>query len=349
MKWLTSMCACVLMGMTTVVLAGAGCRKAQDDAFRGGVPTREAVVLHLPGAPDDGGGTTSATTTTTGSTTAVHSALLGQQADTYTITRDVTAIVNGGTWAVLTLVRTIVDYPATTVGTDSAVWGPYTDALSANTWRLTVTRTQPHEYTWLLEARGKTESNAAFRTIISGDHTAAVDANDDPIEGFGNGTFKIDWDAAATLPTHDTNVGKAAFTYSRLTPTSVVTVDVDFTGIQDQTTKQIFDAVYRYTSTPGQGGSLDYAEDKDNYPTPIGTGPTKEHFTIDSRWNQDGAGRCDLVDSGGDLMTTVAHGSECWDASFASVYRNLEYPDMTGNWGVETACTAFPTASYSSL
>jgi hypothetical protein len=347
MKRLTSMCACALMGMTTVVLAGAGCRKTQDDAFRGGVPTREAVVLHLPGAPDDGGATT--TMSTTGSTTTVHGALLNQQADTYTITRDVTAVVNGGTWAVLTLVRTIVDYPATTVSTDSAVWGPYTDALSANTWRLTVTRTQPHEYAWLLEARGKTETDAAFRTIISGDHTAAVDANDDPIEGFGNGTFTIDWDAAATLPEHDTNVGKAAFTYARLTPTSVVTVNVDFTGIQDQTTKEIFKAEYRYSSTPGQGGSLNYAEDKDNYPGPGPTGTAKEHFTIDSRWNEDGAGRCDLEDSGGDLMTTVAHGSECWSSSFASVYRDLEYPDTMGNWGVETSCTAFPTALYSSL
>jgi hypothetical protein len=349
MKRLTSMCACALMGMTTVVLAGAGCRKTQDDAFRGGVPTREAVVLHLPGAPDDGGGTTTASTST-GSMSAVHSALVGQRADTYTITRDVTAIVNGGTWAVLTLVRTIVGYPATTVATDSAVWGPYTDALSPNTWRLTVNRVQPHEYTWLLEARAKTEANDAFRTIISGDHTAAVDAQDDPIEGFGNGTFKIDWDAAATLPEHDTNVGQAAFTYSRLTPTAVVTVDVDFTGIQDQTTKEIFNAKYRYASTPGQGGSLGYAEDKDNFPGPGPTGTAKEHFTIDSRWTEDGVGRCDFENSGGDLMTTVAHGSECWGANFASVYRNLDYDtNAADNWGAESACAAFPTASYSSL
>jgi hypothetical protein len=337
------------MGMTTLVLAGSGCRKTQDDAFRGGVPTREAVVLHLPGAPDDGGGATTATTTTSASTSTIHSALVGQQADTYTVTRDVTAIVNGGTWAVLTLVRTIVDYPATTVSTDAAVWGPYTDALSPNTWRLSVTRTQPHEYAWLLEARAKTESNDAFRTIISGDHMAAVDAQDDPIEGFGNGTFAIDWDAAATLPEHDTNVGKAAFTYSRLTPTAVVTVAVDFTGIQDQTTKEIFNAVYRYSSAPGQGGSLSYAEDKDNFPGPGPTGTAKEHFTIDSRWTEAGVGRCDFEDQGGDLKT-VAHGSECWDASFASVYRNLDYSSAaTDNWGAETSCTAFPMALYSSL
>lgn len=340
MKRLTSMCA--LVGLTTAVMAGAGCRKTDDEAFRGGVPTREAVVLHLPGAPDDGGGST----TSTGPT---QSALLGEKADTYTVTRTATAIVNGGTWAVLSLMRTIVSYPATSHAVDEAVWGPYTDPLSPNTWRLTVTRVLPHQFHWVFEARGKTEGDATFRTIVSGDHTAAVDAQDDPVEGFGNGMFLIDWDAAATLPEHDTNQGKAAFTYSRLTPDAVVTVDVDFTGIKDQTTGETFNALYRYSSTPGQGGQLGYAEDKDNFPGPGPTGTAKEHFTIHSRWTEDGVGRCDLEDQGGDLMSTVGHGSECWDSSFASVYRYLDFPDALGNWGAESACMAFPAASYASL
>jgi hypothetical protein len=345
MKRPTSMC--VMVGLMTALVAGAGCRKSDDDAFRGGVPTREAVVLHLPGAPDDGGG---ATTATGGSTAAVHSTLLGQTADTYNVTRAATELVNGGTWAVLTLVRTIVSYPATSHGVDSAVWGPWTDTdpLSGNTWRLTVTRVASHEFQWLFEARGKHEDDAAFRTIISGDHTAAVDAQGDPIEGFGNGTFLIDWDEAAMLPTHDTNVGKASFTYARLTPTASVTVNVSFTGIKDSA-GEIFNAVYQYAQTPGQGGQLAYAEDKDNYPGPGPTGTAKEHFTILSRWTEDGTGRCDLEDQGGDLMTTVAHGSECWNDTFASVYRYLEYPDAQGNWGAESACTAFPTASYANL
>ena len=82
MKRLTSMCA--LVGLASV-LAGTGCRKADDDAFRGGIPTREAVSLHVAGAPADG---------TSGATTG---ALLGEKAGTYEVTRAVTAIVNGGT------------------------------------------------------------------------------------------------------------------------------------------------------------------------------------------------------------------------------------------------------------
>jgi hypothetical protein len=327
---------CALVGLVTV-LAGVGCRKADDDAFRAGVPTREAVSLHVAGAPVDG------------TNPAMAGALLGQKADTYTATRLVTAVVNGGTWAVLTLVKTVVSFPATTVSTDSAVWGPYHDALSPNSWRLTVTRLQPHVFAWVFEGKDKKKGDDAFLQIISGTHTAAVDAMGDPIEGFGSGTFTIYWDAAAMLPEHDRNVGVAKFTYARLTLDATVSVDVDFAGIQDQTTKEIFDAKYRYTSTPNHGGELRYAEDKDNVPGPGPTGTQKEHFTIESRWTEDGVGRCDVEDSGGDLGTTVAHASECWNDTFDSVYRYLEYPDAQGNWGAESACTAFPTAEYSGL
>jgi len=334
MKRLTSMCA--LVGVVTV-LAGAGCRKTDDEAFRAGVPTREAVSLHVAGAPTDG---------SSGATTG---ALLGEKAGTYEVTRLVTAVVNGGTWAVLTLVKTIVSFPATSLEQDTAVWGPYHDALSLNTWKLMVTRQGPHDFQWVFEGKDKDKGDDAYLTIISGTHSAAVDPMGDPMEGFGSGTFTIDWDKAAMLPDHDDNVGVAKFTYARLTSDAMVSVDVDFTGIQDKTTKEIFNAEYRYTSTPGQGGELRYAEDKDNFPGPGPTGSMKEHFTIESRWTDDGVGRCDLEDSGGDLGTTVAHGSECWDARFDSQYRDLDHPDALGNWGAESACTAFPTAEYSNL
>jgi hypothetical protein len=334
MKRLISMCA--LVG-AMAVLAGTGCRKTDDEAFRAGVPTREAVSLQVPGAPADG---------TSGATTG---ALLGQLAGTYEATRAVTGVVNGGTWGVLTLVRTVVSFPATSVVGNTAVWGPYHDALSLDTWRLTVTRVQPHEFQWVLAGNDKSAGDDAYLTVISGDHTAAVDGMGDPVEGFGNGTFTIDWDKAAMLPTHDGNVGVAAFTYSRLTAAAAVTIDVDFTGIEDAKTGEIFNAKYRYSATPGQGGELRYAEDRDNYPGPGPTGTAKEHFTFESRWTEDGVGRADLEDSGGDLGTIVAHGSECWDDRFNSVYRDLEYPDAQGNWGAESACTAFATAEYSNL
>jgi hypothetical protein len=324
--------------MLVSVVAATGCRKLDDgDEYRGGVPTREAVALHVAGAPEDG----AATTATTG-------ALLGMKADTYSATRLVTGVVNGGTWAVLTLVRTIVAFPPTTVDklAQTAVWGPHTDPLSPNTWRLTVHRVADHKFDWLLEARAKTDGDDAFKSIISGTHTAELDAAGDHVEGFGAGTFLIDWDAAATLPEHDDNVGKAKFTYAHALADHIVHVDVDFTGIQDKGTLEIFSSVYRYVAKPGMGGELRYAEDKNN----VATTPAKEHFTFHSRWLEDGTGRSDLADSGGDLMTTTAHASECWDSNFKSVYMYKDYdPNPVSNWGAESACAGFPTAEYAGL
>lgn len=332
-----------LVGLTTAALAltAVGCRPKDDaDEYRGGVPLRETVALHVPGAADSGG----ALTLDDG----VKSALLGQKADSYLVTRAVTVIVNGGTWAVLSLVRTVIGFPATTVdkAAQTAVWGPYTDALSPNTWKLTVTRVGEHKFHWQFDGRAKTEGDDKFRAIISGTHTAVVDANGDHIEGFGDGAFTIDWNKAAELPEHDKNVGVAAFTYSRLTTDAVVHIDVDFTGIQDDKTLEIFNAKYRYTSTPGHGGQLRYADDKAH-----GAGTALEHGTLQSRWTEDGVGRCDLEASGGDLGTIKAHGNECWDANFKSVYRYVEYPEPgdPGPWGAESDCTAFPTASYADL
>jgi hypothetical protein len=331
MKRLTSMCA--LVGLSAA-LAAAGCRKDDGDDFRNGVPTRETVALVVAGAPVDG----AASGATTG-------ALVGERADTYVATRLVSGLLNGGTWAVLTLVKTIVSFPPTSVdkAAETAIWGPHTEPLSPKTWRLTVNKLAAHKFRWLLEARRKIDDDAHFVAIISGTHTADVDAQGEPVEGFGAGTFLIDWDAAATLPEHDANVGKAAFTYARALADAVVHVDVDFTGIRDDKTLEIFDAKYRYVATPGQGGELRYAEDKNN----VATTPAKEHFTIHSRWQEDGTGRSDLADSGGDLAGPI-HASECWDASFASVYFLKDY-EAAGNWGAESACTAFPAAVYAGL
>jgi hypothetical protein len=344
MKTVTSMCT--LVGLLVSVVAATGCRKLDDgDEFRGGVPTRETVALHVAGAPADGAGPGAGAT----------GALLAQKSDMYSVTRAVTGIVNGGTWAVLTLVKTIVAFPPTTVDkkAQTAVWGPHTDPLSPNTWRLTVDRLEAHKFQWLLEARPKTPADSAFMTIISGTHTADVDAQGDHVEGFGSGTFTIDWDNAAKLPEHDDNVGKTAFTYSRLLADGVVHVDVDFTGIEERNlrggpTPELFNAVYRYVETPGSGGDLRYAEDKDNFPEPGNTGSKKEHFTFHSRWLEDGTGRSDLSNAGGDLTTTAGQASECWDTNFKSVFLSQAW-DPTGGWGAESACTAFPTAVYAGL
>jgi hypothetical protein len=325
----------------TAMLALGGCRLMDDD-FGGSTPTAENVALAVPastqGALTAGDGTT-------------RSALLGQQADSYTLTRAVTGIVNGATGVVLLLVKTIVSYPPTTVHGDTAVWGPHSEPLDKNAWRLTVTRVEKDVFSWALDGKAKTADDSAFITILSGTHTRAVDGHGRPIENYGSGMFVVDWDAAQTLPDHDKAVGVATFTYARTAPGAVTTIDVDFQGIKDDPpSTELYDALYRYTATPGAGGELKYAAKRDYFPDPHPSGSAREDFTIHSRWQETGTGRTDYQLTGGDVATagiapvTV---SECWDVSFLSTYKVVSYDptNLLLNWGAEGTCS-FPTASF---
>lgn len=334
----------VALALCGALLTAVGCGKADDGEFAGSTPTKETVALEIPSS--------------TATTTAAHSsglsvrggALLGQVAKDYALTATVVGVVNGATAAVLNLVRDITDFPPTTVSGDTAVWGPGTDPLSANTYRLTVTRTAPHVFSYRLDGKDKNAADSAFVTVLSGTHTRALDAAGDVMKGFGSGSFTLDFDAAATLPQHDDNVGRMAFDYSRTSPTATVSINVSFTNVQDhcdpascQTSGQIFDAVYAYSATPGSGGDLQYADAKDY----LATTSAKETLEIHSRWLETGAGRTDMQMAGGDVGAATQTSSECWDANFRSVYSNATY-DPAQDWGAESSC-AFASAAYASL
>ncbi len=311
----------LLGAVAMVALVGCGVDKA--DPFRDGVPRAEAVKIKTPGA---GSALTAEGTRRDG--------LEGETAMFYSFTRGVTVMVNGGAGMVLNLVEQIVKHPATSVSQNQAVWGPHTDALSPNTWRLTVTRNAPNDHSYVFEGKGKTEPDSAFRVILSGSHVSAG-----PL--LGNGTFLIDWDKAAQLPEHGREVGTAQFVYSRLTAGAETKVDAIFSNVRDDESGQLVDAQYGYVEQPGNGGSLDFTLNKN-----VAPGAAIEATTIRSRWQQSGAGRSDVRVTGGDLPAP-ATASECWDSGFLSRYFVLSF-DPTKSYGAETVC-AFATAEYSRL
>jgi hypothetical protein len=327
-------------------VAAVGCGKIDDNEFAASVPTRDTVALVVPAPSASGAMATSASAGVTVKT----GALQGQVAKDYQLTAAVVTVVNGATGAILDLIKGVTLYPPTSVSGDTAVWGPFTDPLSANTYRLTVTHTAPHVFDWKLDGRAKTASDDTFVTVLSGEHTRALDAAGQPLEGFGSGTFTLDWDNADMLPQHDSNVGQVAFTYSRTSPTATVTDDVTFTNVLDScdpttcsTHGQIFDAIYDYTSTPGSGGDLQYGANE-NF---VATTAALETLSLHSRWQEDGAGRTDIQLTGGDVSAATQTASECWDSNFLSQYSVTTY-DQTLDWGSESSC-AFPTAAFVSL
>jgi hypothetical protein len=309
-------------------LAVTACGVDQASSFTDGFPRQSTVAMTPPGASS----TAQPLTATPGRH---HDGLLGETAMFYRFTHDVTDLVNKGAAAVLTLLERITDHPATTVTASAAVWGPFTDPLSANTWRLTITRAQGQTYAYALEGRGKTQTDADFRTVLSGTHTSTGHA-------LGSGEFVLDWNVELTLPQHSGNVGRAHYTYSRTAVGVPTTVASTFTQVRDSDSGQLVDATYAFASTPGQGGTLDFQMIKN-----VLGGPALEQLGVRSRWLETGAGRADVHLSQGDVGPTPASLSECWDPNFASQFITTSF-DPTVAWGTEAACV-FSVAEYARL
>ena len=333
----------LVLALTLPLALGACGRKDDADEFREGVPYHEDVALVIPG------GSTQQSALHAGEVTEVQAKLLGEQAELYKLTRAITVMVNGGTVAVLTLVRTITDFPPSSVGMDVAVWGPHTNPLSPNTWRLTVNRVAKGQFSYVFEAKPKTADDAAYLTILSGHHNVANPGmrRRARVAAFGSGDFDINWDNAQMLPEHDANVGRAHFVYSRPSPGSEVNIAVTFTQVKDDETDMLIDAQYGYAETPGMGGNFQFTLSKDA----IVTTAALETLTVRSRWQETGAGRSDVKYAGGDVAATVgapeATASECWDSNFLSVYQTNSYMDAAKMWGAVTDCdSAFAAPDY---
>lgn len=303
------------------------------DSFRQGVPTAEDVKIKV---PESSGQALSSS----------QDGLEGARADFYVVTRGVTLVLNGATVAVLGLVKGITDHRPTSMKGNEAVWGPHTDPLSPNTYKFTTTKVTGQQYEYVLEAKGKSEADDAYKVILKGAHEIAPGSAGEAGKNYGNGSFTIYWNEMQKLPEHGEEVGTAAFVYSRLSETADTTVSVELTQFKDKETGKLVDASYRYLATPAQGGSFDFKLVKN-----LDSDPARsaiETATIRSRWLQTGAGRADVKAVGGDLGTGNATASECWDENFASRFLTASFLPEANKYGAESSC-AFATAEYSSL
>jgi hypothetical protein len=313
-----------------------GCSPASEDEanqFRNGVPRATTVTMSVPGSAGSGQALTVESQT---------QALLGDTAEWYTTTRAVTATVNGGALAVGALVNLIIKYPPTSIAQNQAVWGPWEDPLDPVAWRVTITRVAPHMYQYTFDGRPRTDSTAAFVTVLSGTHTSALDQQGHEVEGFGSGSFTLDWDARATLPQPDGNVGKANYSYDHTGAGEAVNITAQFIQVKDDNNpNNRNDASYAFAQQPGGPGSMDFV-----VITPTTADQAGGRGVVHSRWQFSGAGRSDVQ-----VKTTVgitfASVSECWDQNYASVYKLASW--LGGdNWGAESSCV-FPTVEYSTL
>lgn len=301
--------------------------------FKHGVPTAQMVNLDMPstaraGLQEDVGQS--------------QQGLMGDRSEYYGLTRLTTGIVNGASAWILGALKSVTAEPPTSMEGNVAVWGPHTPELSLVTWRLTVTRTHWNQFSYVLEGKGKAEPDTAYKAVLSGAHTAAVDSAGEEIPNCGSGNFLVEWGNARD---GSTNAGNAEVTYSRLTPTSDVTINVEFRGVRDAATGLVTTGLYGYKHFSAGGGEFTFSTDA-NVQWWDGSLAALEHLSIKSRWTQTGAGRADILVTGGDLVGPATI-NECWDQTFASQYMFRSYAPTNGlgSWGAASSCS-FSSADY---
>lgn len=303
----------VLTATCVLSIAATGCIKQDGppEEIARAIPTAEQVRIKLP---------------------ANAARTLGDLANYYVVTRDVTRTLNGGTGWVLVLVHAIVQYPVTSIDGNVYTWGPWSDALDPAEYKLDVTDNGDGTYDYQLSGRNKTVASSQFEVVIDG--------HADPRAGDlqGNGDFTLDFDASRRVNPVDAGDAKGVVTVQY--DLAARHLDMVAMAPDDNGNPAMFE--YAYNETLDGGGDMVF-----NATADAGGTAAAENIVIRSRWQGNGAGRGDARLAGGDLGTTQAIASECWNDLFRRVYYtdNASFEPTEG----DVADCAYGTADLPSL
>ncbi|RME24709.1 MAG: hypothetical protein D6798_10565 [Deltaproteobacteria bacterium] len=236
---------------------------------------------------------------------------LGEWSEFYLVTADATDSVNGLIGSVLRTVDAIVHSPPTSFdrAAMAATWGPFSDTLDPVDTMLYVERDADTGLTtWVFLQKSKGVDDAEWIPVIAGE----VDPGATRIAS--SGRFVIDFTQMHELDPTTDQLGVFWSEYDIAPDLVSATAAVDEWQnlvIDDQPTA----AAYVYAQTPDGDGHMDLAWE-DDY---LGDGEM-DVYVLRSRWDATGAGRGDavLAEGGDELVGAV---TECWDDSFALVYR----------------------------
>ena len=297
-----------------VVCAGCGAGSASSESFLTALPSRQTLELTAPStrAP-------AALSERSGS-------LVGETASLYVLTRQMTAQVNGMVGGALDTLGDITRTPPAVVTPDSAVWGPFTEALSPVAARLLVTRVAPGAHRFVLELRPKSGQDSDFAPFLEGASTGAAPG------GPSQGSFALDLDLAHRLdPVATAAEGQVVAGWTVVPDGRQIQVHLGgvHVGSGPSTTADI-------VSVLGADGSGTLAFDA--LANLVGGPEALEAGKVGSRWNPSGAGRADVELHGGDAPDG-AQITECWNTSFERVFARGPAPDGgVASEGDQTAC-----------
>lgn len=313
----------LLLALLTLSAAACGAGGIDAEEFRSASPSRQGIDIKVPES--------TAKALTSGDYGSQQQKLLGQTANWYVVTRDMTSGINGGLASVLNLCEDIIRNEPTFIDDNHAVWGPLTSPLSPDVMRFAIAK-DGAGFNYVLEGKQKKAPESAWVAIIHGRHESA-----------GRGAFLIDWNATHTLASPAKDVGTAQFGYER-NARQDLGVSVALRQVRDEESGELVDANYNFAQAASGEGAFEFVvpnKDMQN------NGSLKERFAVMSRWRPDGSGRCDVEISGGDLGPATIHMTECWNDSFQRTF----YGDSVGMEPIEgdPSTCAFSTESYTAL
>jgi hypothetical protein len=274
---------------------------------------------------------------------------LGDLAVYYEYTVDFTREVNEHVLMFLSWIDEITSYPPSDQDGDTLIWGPWhSDGLSPVDAVFAMTKVGERTYDYVLSWRPK-DTDDAWTPIWTGHVVAKTDT-----ARRGVGDFAADFTAAKSLdPTID-STGQVAITYDTFTDGREIEVQyVEFYNDNDDMAGPV-NGVYAYHNHADNTGEFlfDWGLDIhwDQY---HGTQYAQfEHGWFNTRWQGNGAGRADVVVTGGDLPDLVPpiariDLSECWGSDFLRDYYGQSFVPEEGapyeyEEGDEASCVFDP-------
>ncbi len=325
----------LVVTVSAIACLSTGCTLQTSDAdkYRSAVPQSKDIALGVPGSSAAGTAAQSARglrlSGTHASGLGVTGLGAGGNAEFYQFTRDITDGVDVVTVVILGAINAVVAQTPTTVGANQAVWGPYQgDALQPVVWRFTVNEVAPNEYDYKLEGRPKDKTaESDFVSVLTG-HGYGKEAG----ALHRTGWFQADNDAYRTLDPargHDYGTTKITYDLKNLDDPSIAgEIDADLAPGQGKGNLAI--KVHHLTGGAGELDITGKAALDNTKPTVL------EDVNLKNRWDTTGAGRADVVATGGTLPSELDV-VECWSSSFSRVYYtdNLNISKTEGD---ATAC-----------
>ncbi|HET6150626.1 MAG TPA: hypothetical protein VFH68_24010 [Polyangia bacterium] len=255
--------------------------------------------------------------------------MLGETAEYYRLTRNVSLIFNGITEAFLGLIDTIRALPPTTRQPNRRIWGPVPAKQEGWMVRMVMDRAGT-TFTYDLEFQPVSDPGGWLRLIHG---TYAVTS------GVRHGVGQIGIDTKP-LRAAGADPGLGFLDYLTVDyTTSSFPIDVKLTFANFDNPLKPSDPKaghYEYAVQSNGQGALSYDFFNDSIP-----GPVLDELLVTSRWLGTGEGRADLQVVSGDAFVG-AEATECWDRSFRAVYIDKPWAPLERT-GTPADCAAIPT------